>query len=128
MRLELVPLLFGGLLALIGIGLMFDAWTPDHVVVKRERRRSPRTERSRGGEATIGLGVLCMAAAFLGRDTWRYSVVAVIAGTALLLLGALASRRFLGATISRRGPLRRRDGAAQADGPAPRSPERRAKV
>src|SRR6516162_7622335 len=107
MRLELVPLLFGGLLALIGIGLMFDAWTPDHVVVKRERRRSPRTERSRGGEATIGLGVLCMAAAFLGRDTWRYSVVAVIAGTALLLLGVLSSRRFLGASISRRGALRR---------------------
>ncbi len=128
MRLELVPLLFGGLLALIGIGLMFDAWTPDHVVVRRERRRSPRTERSRGGEATIGLGVLCMAAAFMGRDTWRYSVVAVIAGTALLLLGALASRRFLGAAISRRGPLRRRDAAAQTDGAAPRSSDRRAKV
>jgi len=127
-RLEFVPLIFGGFLAAVGLGLLFDAWTPDHVVVRRERRRSPRTERSRGGEATIGLGVLCMAAAFLGRDTWRFSVIAVIAGTVLLLLGALASRRFLSATISRRGALRRRDGASQSDRPAPPSPDRRAKV
>jgi len=127
-RLELVPLIFGGFLALIGIGLVFDAWTPDHVIMRRERRRSPRTERSRGGEATIGLGVLCMAAAFLGRDTWRYSVVAVIAGAALLLLGVLASRRYLGATISRRGVLRRRDGASQPDRGASSRPDRRAKI
>src|SRR5262245_16023945 len=109
MRLEVVPLIIGGLLGLMGLGLVFDAWTPDHVVVKRERRRSRRTERSRGGEGSIGLGVLCMAAAFIGRDTWRYSVVAVIAGSVLLFLGALASRRYLGASISRRGAFRRRE-------------------
>jgi hypothetical protein len=126
-RLELIPLVFGGLFALIGLGLLFDAWTPDHVVVRRERRRSPRTERSRGGEATIGLGIICMAAAFLGRDTWRYSVVAVIAGSALLLLGTLASRRFLGASISRRGVLRRRKGGPPNE-PAAKPPDRRAKV
>jgi hypothetical protein len=115
MRLELVPLILGGLLGLIGLGLVFDAWTPDDVVVRRERRRSPRTERSRGGEAAIGFGVLCMAAAFIGRDTWKYSVVAVIAGSILLLLGALASRRFLGASISRRGALRRRHLASSTE-------------
>jgi 4-hydroxybenzoate polyprenyltransferase len=110
MRLELVPLIFGGLIGLVGLGLLLDACTPEHFDVKHERRRSPRAERSRGGEAAIGLGVICMAAAFVGRDTWRYCVVAVIVGCLLLFAGVFASRRFLAAAISRRGALRRRDG------------------
>jgi hypothetical protein len=108
MRIELVPLIAAAIVGLIGLGLIFDAWTPDQIIVKRERRRRPRVERSRGGEAAIGLGVLCMAAAFGGRDTWRYSVVAVIAGSVLLVLGAIANRRYLAATVSNRGVLRRR--------------------
>lgn len=108
MRIEIVPLILGGLLGLIGLGLIFDAWTPDEVLVKRERRRRTRIERSRGGEAAIGVGILCMAAAFIGRDTWRYSVVAVIAGSVVLLLGVIANGRYLGSSISNRGALRRR--------------------
>jgi len=108
MRLEIIPLILAAIVGLIGLGLVFDAWTPDEIIVKNERRRRPRVERSRGGEALIGLGVLCMAAAFGGRDTWKYSVVAVIAGTVLLLLGAYANRRYLGAAVSNRGALRRR--------------------
>jgi hypothetical protein len=71
MRIEIVPLILAGLFGLIGLGLVLDAWTPDEIVVKRDRRRRPRIERNRGGEAAIGLGVLCMAAAFAGRDTWK---------------------------------------------------------
>jgi len=112
MRLEIVPLIIGALIGLLGLGLIFDAWTPDDVVVKRERRRRARVERSRGGEALIGLGVIGMAAAFIGRDTWRYSVMAVIAGAVLLAWGAIASRRYIGASISNRGALRRRDATA----------------
>jgi len=108
MRIEIVPLIIGGLLALIGLGLIFDAWTPDDVIVKRERRRRPRIERRRGGEAAIGFGVLCMAAAFFGRDTWKYSVVAVIAGAVFMLFGVIANFQYLGATVSNRGALRRR--------------------
>ena len=108
MPIEVIPLIAAGLVGLIGLGLVFDAWTPDEIIVKNERRRRPRIERSRGGEALIGLGVLCMAAAFAGRDTWRYSVVSVIAGTVLLLAGAFANRRYLGSVISNRGALRRR--------------------
>jgi hypothetical protein len=108
MRLEIVPLIVGALIGLLGLGLIFDAWTPDEVVVKRERRRRARIERSRGGEALIGLGVIGMAAAFIGRDTWRYSVVSVIAGAVLLLWGAIANRQYIGASISNRGALRRR--------------------
>ena len=108
MRIELIPLIIGAIVGLIGLGLVFDAWTPDEVIVKRERRRRPRIERNRGGETSIGFGVLCMAAAFIGRDTWRYSVIAVIAGTALLLLGVIFNGRYIGALLSNRGPLRRR--------------------
>jgi hypothetical protein len=109
MRIELVPIIVGILVGLIGVGLLFDAWTPDEFIVRRDRRRAPRTERDRNGEGAIGLGLLCMAAAFIGRDTWRYSVIAVIAGTVLLLYGAVRNRRYLGAAIWNRGALRRRD-------------------
>jgi hypothetical protein len=110
MRIEVFPLLIGVAVALIGLALIFDAWTPDDIVIKRERRRRPRIERNRGGEAAIGLGMLGMAAAFLGRDTWKYSVVAVIVGTVLLFYGALRNRRYLAQVISHRGELRRRPG------------------
>jgi len=114
MRIELVPLILAGLFGLIGLGLIVDAWTPDEIVVKRERRRRARLERSRGGEAAIGLGILCMAAAFAGRDTWRYSVVAVIAGSIFMLFGAMLNARFLGQMISNRGALRRRADASES--------------
>src|SRR6266550_1553013 len=108
MRIELAPIIIGILVGLVGIGLLFDAWTPDELIVRRDRRRSPRAERDRPGEAAIGFGVLCMAAAFVGRDTWRYSVIAVIAGTVFLIYGAVRNRHFLGDAISNRGALRRR--------------------
>jgi hypothetical protein len=60
-----------------------------------------------------------MAAAFIGRDTWRFSVIAVIAGTLLLLYGVVRNRRYLGELILHRGSLRRRqptpDGSPQPD-------------
>jgi len=113
MRIEIVPLIIGAILGLIGLGLLFDAWTPDEIIVKRERRRSPRAERRRGGEAAIGLGIMCMAAAFLGRDTWDYSVLAVIVGSVLMLYGVLRNVRYLGEAISHRGALRRRPPGTQ---------------
>ena len=108
MNLELIPVIIGGFVGLIGLVLVFDAWTPDDMVVKQERRRSPRIERNRKGEAMVGLGVLCMAGAFIGRDTWVYSVVAVIAGAVLLFFGTIASRKYLGEVLTNRGKLRRR--------------------
>jgi hypothetical protein len=107
--LELIPLIIGAIVGLVGLGLLFDAWTPDEIIIKRERRRAPRIERSRKGEAMTGLGVLCMAAAFLGRDTWVYSVLAVIVGSVLMLLGLIANWYYLREIVGNRGPLRRRD-------------------
>lgn len=95
MRLETLPLILGVLLGLVGLALVFDAWAPDNIIVPEERRKRPRRERDRWGEALVGLGAIAMAATFLGRDTWRYSIVAVIAGALMLLWGAKRSAGYL---------------------------------
>jgi hypothetical protein len=125
-RIELIPLIVGGLLGLIGLGLLADAWIPEDVAPFRERRRRPRTERSLGGEAMIGLGVLCLAAAIVSRDTWDYVNVAIIAGGVLLLIGVWMNRRYLRDRFVNRGALRRdEDGRTQRhekDAPPPPRP------
>jgi len=101
MRLEIFPLILGVLIGLIGIGLVFDAWAPDTDVVANERRRRPRRERDRAGEALVGLGILAIAAAFLGRDTWRYNTLAVIAGSVLLLWGVKRNSSYIRGIFAR---------------------------
>jgi hypothetical protein len=101
MRLEILPLVLGVVVGLIGLGLVFDAWAPDHVVISSERRRRPRRGRDRGGEALVGLGVIALAAALLGRDTWRYTTVAVIAGAVLLLWGLKRSGSYVRGIFAR---------------------------
>jgi hypothetical protein len=93
MRLETLPLVLGALVALIGLGLVLDALAADTVV--SERRRRPRRPRDRFGEFLVGLGVLALAAALVGRDAWRYSTVTVIAGSVLLLLGVWSNSGYL---------------------------------
>jgi len=122
-RIEIVPLIIGILLGLVGLGLLADAWIPEDVAPFRERRRRARTERSLGGEAMIGLGVLCLAAALVSRDSWDYVNVAVIAGGVLLVIGAWMNRKFLRDRVVNRGSLRRgEDGRTQRhekDAPPP---------
>jgi len=87
-------------------------------VVTKERRRRPRVERHRNGEALIGFGVLALAAAFIGRDSWRYSVLVVIIGAVFLFVGAILNRRYLSELFVNRGPLRRRDPATLESAPS----------
>ena len=125
MRIEVVPLIVGALIVLLGLALLFDAWTPDETIVSRERRRQPRAERSRSGEGWLGIGVLAMGAAFLGRDRWAWSNVAVIAGVLAIVIGAWLNRRYFAQAISNRGAARR--GQPQGNGaaaPQPRSSAR----
>ena len=107
MRLELIPVLLGILVGLFGVGLIYDALAPDRAAFASERRRRERAERNRIGEAAVGVGTLCMAAALVGRDVWRFGTVAVIASTVLLLTGALLNRRYLKEILTFRGPARR---------------------
>jgi len=116
-RVEVIPLILGILVALIGLAILADAWLPEELPFKWERRRRERTERSVGGEALIGIGVLCMAAAIVGRDSWDYSIVAVIAGTVLFVTGVFMNGRYLKDRITNRGALRRGAGTN-----APRKP------
>jgi uncharacterized protein (DUF2062 family) len=125
-RVEVIPLIIGSLVALIGMGLLADAWIPEDMTGFRERRRTARTERSLGGEAAIGLGMLCMAAALIGRDTWDYVTVAIIAGSVLLVIGSWMNRRFLHDRVVNRGALRRDEAGRMArhekDAPPPGRP------
>jgi hypothetical protein len=104
MRLETFPALLGILFGIVGIVLLLDAWLPENFVISSERRRRPRRERDRAGEALVGLGVLTMAGTFLAGDEWRYSVIAVIAGTLLLLWGAKRSGGYLVSVFTGREP------------------------
>ena len=107
MRLEHLPILLGILVGLVGAGLIGDAWLGDSVAVLRERRRRVRTEPHKLGEAIVGAGVLCMGAALVGRDAWRYGTVAVLLGTVLVLVGAILNRKYLGELLTFRGAARR---------------------
>ena len=107
MRVETIPLIIGVIVALVGLAVLADAWLPESMSFGSERRRQERTERSLGGEASIGLAILCFSAAIIGRDTWPYTTVAVIAGAVLFFFGAIANRKFLRDRIVNRGALRR---------------------
>jgi hypothetical protein len=108
MRLEHVPLILGVLVSALGIGLIVDAWLADDASVPQERRRRARAERHRVGEGVVGAGVLCMASALIGGDSWRFGTLAVILGALLLVTGAVLNRRYLRELFAFRGPARRR--------------------
>ena len=129
MRFEQLPLVIGGLVALVGLLLLADAWLPERArLYARDRRRRVRTERHRVGEALVGLGVVAMGGALIGRDAWRWSTVVVITGAVLLVLGAVLNFRYLRETFAFRGRARRggdAEGEAHARAePADRPPVR----
>lgn len=107
MRLEQIPLFIGVVVAILGIGLVLDAQLPDGVVPSRERRRRERAERHRGGETLVGLGIVAIGAALIGRDTWRYGTVSILAGVVLVAAGGWFSREYLRELFAFRGAARR---------------------
>ena len=107
MRLEYIPIILGVLIGLVGIGFIADAAMEDHGMPATERRRRMRAERNRWGEGIVGAGTMCMAAALLGRDTWRYGTLAILVGAILLTVGIVLNRGFLKEAFLNRGPARR---------------------
>ena len=107
MRLEHIPLIIGAIVALIGLGLIADGLMAESGMPTTERRRRMRAERHGPGEAVVGVGILCMAAALIGRDTWKYGTVAVMVGGAIVLIGVILNRSFLKEALLFRGPARR---------------------
>ena len=107
MRIEIIPVIIGALLALAGLLLAADAILPEGAFVPQERRRRQRTERNRAGELAIAIGMFAMAAALIGRDTWKYSTIAVIIGVIALAIGSLLNLGFLREYLFHRGASRR---------------------
>lgn len=107
MRLEQLPIVFGILIMLIGVGLIADAWLADDHPIRRERRRRRRAERSRTGEALFGVASILVGAALIGRDTWRYETLSVLIAGLLMVVAIVLNRRYLKEVLTYRGPARR---------------------
>jgi hypothetical protein len=107
MKLEQLPILLGILVALGGLTILLDAWQAGGVAPLRERRRRARAIPHKFGQSLVALGTLCMAAALIGRDTWRWGTITVLAGIILLLIGAIMNRAYLKEVLLFRGAARR---------------------
>jgi len=107
MKLEQFPILLGILVALGGLTILLDAWQAGGVAPLRERRRRARAVPHKAGQSLVALGTLCMAAALIGRDTWRWGTISVLAGILLLLIGAFMNRAYLREVLLFRGAARR---------------------
>ena len=107
MKLEQFPVILGIIVALIGLTIALDAWQAGGVAPLRERRRRTRAVPHKAGQTLVALGTLCMAAALMGRDTWRWGTISVIAGSALLIIGAIMNRAYLREVVLFRGAARR---------------------
>lgn len=107
MRMEQIPIVLGVLVALIGLTIALDAWQAGGVAPLRERRRRTRAVPHKAGQTLVALGTLCLAAALIGRDTWRWGTISVLAGAALLIIGAILNRRYLKEVLLFRGAARR---------------------
>ena len=120
MRIELLPLLFGGIVALLGFGLVADAWLPDRDVSVGERRRRQRAERNRRGEMLIGVSIVLLGVAMIGRDQWDATPWIVAIAGVLLAAGAIMNRRWIREQLDFRGAARRADPGAGERGPTSR--------
>ena len=110
MRMEQLPILLGILIGLVGLTILLDAWQAGGVAPLRERRRRVRAVPHKAGQTLVALGTLCMAAALMGRDTWRWGTISVLAGITLLLIGAIMNRTYLKEVLLFRGAARRSQG------------------
>ncbi len=117
MRLEQIPVVLGIIVTLLGGVLIYDALKPQGLQFGRERRRRVRAPVNASGELLVAGGCFCEAAALIGRDTWRWATVMVIAGGVMLLAGALMNREHLKEMLLFRGAARRADGSEKVENP-----------
>lgn len=123
MRLEIIPVILGALLALFGVLLIADAVIPDHDPRVTERRRRGRPERHRLGEAGLGLGILLAAAALFGGDDWPYTTLAILVALALFVVGLALNYKYFRGRIF--GPAFGGKHARRASDDSPPPPRRR---
>ena len=107
MKLEQLPILLGIIVLLIALAIGYDSMSPEERRPFKERRRRKRADLNRGGELLVAMGTASMAAALIGRDSWRWGTIAVFIGVALLVSGAALNRPFLKELLFFRGAARR---------------------
>jgi xanthine/uracil permease len=128
MRLEQLPIVLGVLVALIGLTIALDAWQAGGVAPLRERRRRTRAVPHKAGQTLVALGTLCMAAALIGRDTWRWGTISVIAGSVLLVIGAIMNRQYLKEVLLFRGAARRGEGEGEKNSRLNQTPPKSTRI
>lgn len=106
LRVEDIPIVTGVLVALLGAALVWDAWGPQALGPKLDRRRRAREPLDTRGELMAGLGIAFLGGALIGRD-WRFETVTVLLGTILVLLGGFRNRRYFREVFLFRGAARR---------------------
>jgi drug/metabolite transporter (DMT)-like permease len=124
MKLEQIPVLLGVLVGLLGVVLIYDALKPQSMPFGRERRRRVRAPVNASGELLVAGGCFCEGAALIGRDTWRWGTVMVIAGGVMLFAGAILNRAHLREMLLFRGASRRADDSEKTENPNERPVER----
>jgi hypothetical protein len=106
-KLEQFPIVIGVIVLLIALAIAYDSMSPEERRPFRERRRRQRADLNRTGELFVALGTACLAAALIGRDSWRWGNIAVFTAVALLIVGAAFNRQFLRELLLFRGASRR---------------------
>ncbi|HEY8164418.1 MAG TPA: hypothetical protein VIF83_02590, partial [Gemmatimonadaceae bacterium] len=79
----------------------------------------------RSGELLVGLGTICMGAALIGRDTWRWGTIVVFAGVLLIIAGGVINRQYIRELLFFRGAARRGE---EGEVPTPPGPEPRLRI
>ena len=128
MKLEQFPIILGIIVALIGLTIALDAWQAGGVAPLRERRRRTRAVPHKAGQTLVALGTLCMAAALVGRDTWRWATISVLAGSALLIIGAIMNRQYLKEVLFFRGATRRGEGGGEKNSRLNQTPSKPTRI
>ena len=128
MKLEQFPIILGILVALIGLTIALDAWQAGGVAPLRERRRRTRAVPHKAGQTLVALGTLCLAAALIGRDTWRWGTISVLAGSALLVIGAIMNRAYLREVLLFRGATRRGVGPGEENSRLNQTPSKPTRI
>lgn len=106
MRVELLPVVLGILLVVVGVAILWDAFGPEWVGPMRERRRRVRAVIDPLGEKLVGVGTMILGAALIGRD-WRWETLTVFLGTLLVVWGGIRNRRYIREMLLFRGAARR---------------------
>lgn len=110
MRLEQFPIVLGIIVILIGLSMALDAWQAGGIAPFRERRRRTRAVPHKAGQTLVAVGTICLGIALIGRDTWKYTTLAVLIGVVLLVAGTILNRVYLKEVLFFRGAARRGQG------------------